>query len=94
MFSLRNKENLPPFKAPLRNENDGNAIGAWPVVGPVFGSGHDLMISNTAASNTHSYTEFGVTYQPPSGVSSPYTILAGIDTFSPTEVEVFHLVQN
>ena len=92
IFSLRNKENLPLFKAPLRNQNDGRAIYVHPSYGPTFGWGRDLYISDNAASNTGSYTNFGDTYQPPSAVNDPRTILAGTNTFSPSEVEVFHLV--
>ena len=91
IFSLRNKENLPPFKAPLKDQNDGHAIHPKPSYGPIFG-GHDIEISDNAASNTRSYTSFGYNYQSPSGVSDPYTILAGTKYFSPTEVEVFYLV--
>ena len=92
IFSLRNKENHPPFKAPLKNQNDGNAIFDYTSYGPTFGGGHDLNIYDNAASNTNSNTYFGSTYQPPSGISSTSTILAGTRYFSPTEVEVFYLV--
>jgi hypothetical protein len=92
IFSLRNKENLPPFKAPLKDQNDGHAIHPAPSYGPIFGGGHDFVISNNAASNTGSHTNFDYSYQPPSGVSSRYTILAGTKFFSPSEVEVFYLV--
>ena len=37
MFSLRNKENLPPFKAPLKDENTPHAIYAHHDYGPIFG---------------------------------------------------------
>ncbi len=92
IFSLRNRENRPPFKAPLKNQNDGNAIRAYPSYGPTFGRAHDLYISNNAASNTASHTFFGITYQFPSGVRKSFTILAGTKHFSPSEVEVFYLV--
>ena len=94
IFSLRNNENLPPFKAPLKDQNDGYAIYGVSDYGPTFGDGYDLFIYDNAASNTNSYTEFGYTYQRPFGVSDTQTILAGTYTFPPTEVEVFHLVQN
>ncbi len=94
IFSLRNKENRPPFKAPLKDQDDGHAIYGGSGYGPTFGRGHDLHISNNAASDTYSVTHFGTTYQPPSGVSDPYTILAGTYNFSPSQVEVLHLVQN
>ncbi len=93
IFSLVDNENLAPFKAPLKNQNsDGHAIHASPGYGPMFGGGHDLHISDNALANTVSCTNFGSSYQPPSGTSSPTTILAGTYKFSPSEVEVFYLV--
>ena len=92
MFSLRNKENLPPFKAPLKDENTPHAIRARPGYGPLFGGGSDLYISNNAASNTYSNTNFNYNYKAPPGVSNTQTILAGTPNFTPSEVEVFHLV--
>ena len=92
IFSLRNKENLGPFKAPLKNQNYGHAIYAYYGYGPTFGGGHDICIYSYAASNLHSYTNFDHSYQPPSGVSDPDTILAGTYYSSPSEIEVFHLV--
>ena len=91
IFSLRNKENLLPFKAPLKNQHDAYAIGAYPGYGPILGY-HDIIIYSNAASNTYSHTRFDYTYQPTSGVRDSNTILAGTYTFSPSEVEVFHLV--
>ncbi len=92
IFSLRNKENLPPFKAPLKDQNDGQAIYGGSNYGPAFGGGHDLLIFGNATANILSYTKLGTTYQAPSGVSDRFTILAGTYYFSPSEVEVFHLV--
>ena len=92
IFSLRNKENLSPFKAPLKDENTPYAIYTSNNYGPTFGRGHDIYISNDAASNTYSYTDFNHTYQAPSGVSDTSTILAGTYKFQPSEIEVFYIV--
>ncbi len=92
IFSLRNGENLPPFKAPLKNQNYGGAITGNPDRGPVFGDGWDLAISDNAASNINSHANFNTTYQSPSNVNDPDTILAGKNFFCPSEVEVFYLV--
>ena len=95
MFSLRNKENLPHFKAPLRNENSAMAIVACHSCGPSFGGlPSDLDISDNAASNTNSYTYFNFNYEAPPGVSDAQTILAGTNYFTPSEVEVFYFVKN
>ena len=93
IFSLRNKEDLSPFKAPLKDENTAYAIFAYNGNGPTFGGGHDIYIYNNAASNTYSYTNFNHTYQAPSGqVSDTRTILAGTYYFQPSEIEVFYMV--
>jgi hypothetical protein len=92
IFSLRNKENLPPFKAPLKDQNTPYAIRTTNSTGPAFGGGHDMFISNDSASNNRSYTNFNRYYQAPSGVSNALTILAGTHNFQPSEIEVFHIV--
>ena len=92
MFSLRNKENLSPFIASLEVEDSSVAIVAHPSYGPTFGGGHDLYISNNAASNTGSYTNFNVIYNAPFGVGDAKSILAGTEYFTPSEIEVFYLV--
>jgi hypothetical protein len=93
IFSLRNKENLSPFKAPLKDQNTKYAIFAKNSYGPTFGGGPDLYISNAAASNTNSATNFNNYYQAPSGqVSDTSTILAGTKYFQPSEIEVFYMV--
>jgi hypothetical protein len=92
IFSLRNKENLSPFKAPLKDENTPLAIYAYNSFGPEFGS-TDIHISNDAVSNTRSYTSFNIYYPVPSGqVSDTSTILAGTKYFQPSEIEVFYMV--
>jgi hypothetical protein len=92
IFSLRNKEDLSPFKAPLKDQNTPYAIYTYHTFGPTFGAGYDMHISNNAASNTRSYTHFNHNYQAPSGVSDTSTILAGTNYFQPSEIEVFYIV--
>jgi hypothetical protein len=91
IFSLRNKEDLPPFKAPLKDENTPYRIYARNSYGPVFGS-YDIYISNDAASNNNSFASLNIFYQAPSGVSGTRTILAGTKYFQPSEIEVFYMV--
>jgi hypothetical protein len=91
---LRNKENILPFKAPLKNQNDAYAVRTHPNGGPTFGGGTDLEIKDNTVSNDNSYSYFGVSYQPPSGVNDPYTLLAGTQRFTQSEVEVFYIVYN
>lgn len=94
MFSLRNRDNLKPFKSPVYR-NSHNAIYQNPGYGPTFGGGHDLYIRDNAHSSSGSYSNFGHTYQPPSGyaynTAKVKALLAGNYNFLPTEVEVFYL---
>ncbi|XP_028397424.1 uncharacterized protein LOC114521239 [Dendronephthya gigantea] len=92
IFSLRNKESLPPFISQLKQGRKGYAIHTSSSVGPVFGNGHDIWISNNAASNYDSHTNFNVGYQAPPGVKDTRTILAGSFNFSPSEIEVYYLL--
>lgn len=91
LFSLKNIENFPPFKAPLKDQNTTNAIYAKSSLGPTSGKGHDLRIYNYAVYATSSYTNFD-SYKVPSGVRNVRTILTRSFSFTPSEVEVFYLV--
>ena len=95
LFSLRNKDDLPPFKAPLKYQNHGNALYCYSTYAPTFGGGHDLHIANDAKSNTKSYTHLGYSYRVPSGYTygqaNTQSLLAGSYHFTPSEVEVLYL---
>ena len=95
LFSLPNNDNLAPFKAPLKDEKDYQAIFRWDAFGPRFGRGIDLHIASDAKSNTDSQTRFGNSYQAPSGYTPDQTntqsLLAGSLTFTPSEIEVLYL---
>ena len=94
LFSLKNKDNLKPFKAVVY-QNSQHALYHFSYHGPMFGLGQDLFISNNANLNTNSYTRFGYTYQLPPGYTSDAAntkaLLAGTHRFTPSEVEVFYL---
>ena len=94
IFSLRNNDDLLPFKAPLKDENDNMAIYRQNYFGPTFGWSHDFYIADNAGSNTNSITNFGYTYQPPSGYTSGQnntkSLLAGSYYFTPSEIEEFY----
>ena len=89
IFSLSNKEGLAPFKSLVTEPS--KAIYRKSAYGPTFGKGNDIKIANNAGSNTHSHTHFGDSYSVPSGVQDPHTILAGTQTFTPDDWEVFYL---
>ena len=94
IFSLRNNDDLPPFKAPLKDENDGRAIGRYNHHGPIFGDNHDLDIINEAGSSMDSSANFGFTYKPPSGYTYGHAntsaLLAGSHSYTPSEAEVLY----
>ena len=95
LFSLRNNDDLAPFKAPLRDENDVTAIYRSGRAGPIFGEGYDLYIYDNAGSNAYSYTNFGRSYQLPPGYTHGETntslLLAGSEYFSPSQTEILYL---
>ena len=92
LFSLKNKDNVPPFKSTVY-KNHQDAILSNASHGPTFGGGCDLHISNDSHTNQQSYTNFGHTYQPPAGyvynTQQTKSLLAGSYKFTPTEIEVF-----
>ena len=91
IFSLRNNENLGPFKSMVIRPS--LAIMRETVSGPTFGRGNDIHIANNANTNTNSYTDFGEwrLYAVPSEVRNQYTVLAGSEHFTPDDWEVFYL---
>ena len=95
LFSLRHNDDLAPFKASLKNENDVRAIKRNSDAGPTFGRGIDLRIYDNAGSNTLCFSRFGYSYQAPPGYTHGETItgtlLAGSYNFSPSEIEVLYL---
>ena len=94
LFSLRNPNNMQPFKCPIINGRNGYAIYCSPSYGAIFGGGHDLIIYNNANINQNSYSNLGNTYQAPAGYqyNTPQTqsLFAGSRNFTPTEIEVFY----
>ncbi|CAH3136842.1 unnamed protein product, partial [Porites lobata] len=55
--------------------------------GPIFGGGHDLLISNEPNANSDSTTKLGHTYQCPDDANSSF--LTGLSDFVVNELEVF-----
>jgi hypothetical protein len=85
---------MQPFKCPIINGKNGNAIVCHPSYGAIYGGGFDLHISNNANSNQSSYSNLGNTYQPPPGyqynTQQTQSLFAGSRNFTPTEIEVFY----
>ena len=96
LFSLVNKPGWAPVKLPQtgRYSSGANSVRFRSSYGPTFGGGFDIYISNSASSNSNSYSQLGHTYSPPSGHSYgstfAQTFLAGTYLFTPDEVETFY----
>ena len=90
VFSLRNNEDIGPFKSMVSNPS--KAIYRSPAYGPLFGATPaDIFIADEADSNSNSQAFFGLCYSVPSGVNNNRTILAGAPNFTPDDWEVFYL---
>ncbi|XP_028392267.1 E3 ubiquitin-protein ligase TRIM33-like isoform X2 [Dendronephthya gigantea] len=93
LFSLKNKENMRPFKCPIKDGKNNRAISCSNIWVAAFGV-RDLFISSNANTNQNSSSNLGGTYQPPPGyepgVRQTNALLAGSCTFTPSEIEVFH----
>jgi hypothetical protein len=85
---------MQPFKCPIINGRNGNAIYCLPSYGATFGGGHGLVIFSNANSNQNSYSNLGHTYQPPPGyqynTQQTQSLFAGSKNFTATEIEVFY----
>ena len=89
IFSLHNNENLAPFRSRVRRRR--RAIRRYTWYGPTFGT-EDLFINRIRDTEREaSNTNFGVDYIVPENVTNCKTILAGVYSFHPDEVEVFYL---
>ena len=94
LFSLRNKDNLSPFIANIKQGQEQYAIYCYSGYGPVFAGGGDLLICNNPQANQSSYSNFGHRYQLPPGYvygsEQAKNLLAGQYQFLTTEIEVFN----
>ena len=90
LFSLRNDDNLQPFKLPLKDKNNVQAILPRRDYGPTFGisTTFQLLISDNARYE-NSFALIGDVYQPPDAYRQ--TLLAGSEVFKPSEVEVLYI---
>ena len=93
LFSLKNRDDLSPFKASLKPDQHLWAIWCYPSYGPTFGD-DDMLISSNSNTNKNSYSNFGHTYQLPAGYTydtdSSRSLLTGSCHFTPCEIEVFY----
>ena len=73
----------------LKPQKQHNAIDCFIGLGPTFGGGTDLVISNNANTNSSSYSCLGDTYECPPGQQK--TFFTGRKNFIVTDYEVFGL---
>ena len=95
IYSLYNINGFSPVKLQIKSGSQSYAIYRCSRYGPTFGGGHDVHISNNAASNQNSYTSCDWSYPLPPGYSSSGSscrFYAGGRShyFTPTDVEVFY----
>ena len=61
---------------------------------PCFHFGPDLYISDDSHANQKSFTQFGFVYSTPGGYlqrrERTHSLLAGSESFTPTEIELFY----
>jgi hypothetical protein len=95
MFSLKNKDSLPPFKSLVLKADKATCDSD--VYGAVFGngaisSGVDLFISGHPPTDL-CYSNLGNSYKLPRGYvkssDEARCLLAGSSKFTPSEIEVF-----
>ena len=87
IFSLRNKEQLGPFKSMVKEPS--NAIYNHMYMGSTFGR-TDIRMDTRAVVDSSS-SHLGTSYFAPNEVKDNSTILAGANRFDPDELEVFYL---
>ena len=88
IFSLNNSEGLEPFLSKVKPGKAGKAIERHSYYGPTCGQ--DLVIHVEAKRKSYSQASLGNYYSVPASVKDRLKILAGTQSFSPDEVEVFY----
>ena len=89
IFSLVNRENRP-FKAMCTN--GASTIYCYSNHGPIFGSGHDILITSGSNADKTCYSNFGYDYKHPNyqySIKKTISILAVSYDFKTLEIEVF-----
>ena len=88
IFSLTNKDNQP-LKMKIDPEHHDFAICCDPEYGPIFGNGHDILITKSFSNNT---ANLGNSYKHPqyeNGTDEADNFLAGSFYFKLEEIEVY-----
>ena len=91
IFSLTNKDSKP-VKIKIDPNQHEYAICCHSSFGPIFGSGHDILIANNSNTTMKSYSNLGDSYKHPQyvhGTNEAESFLAGSYEFQLDEVEVY-----
>ncbi|CAF4159273.1 unnamed protein product [Adineta steineri] len=89
LFTLRNPYNIPPTKYTIKCDHVANAIYDHNGYGPIFGSGHDIIISDNSNRNNSSYSNFSQSYNDTTGYGK--NTFTGALNFTSSEIEVYKL---
>ena len=93
IFSLINPSSIPQL-IPIREDDVYlRSIGCYDDFGPVFGGGHDFIISNNSNTSNESYSELSGSYDFQLDVTlmQAQSFLAGTRNFQTSEIEVFRV---
>ncbi|CAB4027190.1 Hypothetical predicted protein [Paramuricea clavata] len=98
LFSLRNKDDLEPFKSLIAPGYELWAVYQSPYTGPAFGQdGIELYVSDNAQFSTCE-ANFGQVFKPPPGYKfnrkTTKVLLGGKEKFLPSEIETYYLADN
>jgi hypothetical protein len=91
VFTIKNPHGLSARVFGLKEHQACNAISCAPQLGPTFGGGHDIHISDECDSSTRNYTNFDYSYKNETGVSGD-TVFAGARNFAVRDIEVFEML--
>jgi hypothetical protein len=92
LFSLLRPLSSVAVKLPLNGRNNQKAMYCDSSYGPIFGCGHDIVVYDSADTNSNSNTNLGNTYTLPDGIEDKKTFFTGAHKFQAKDVEVYRVI--
>jgi hypothetical protein len=92
LFSLVRPSSSVAVKLPLNGTANYMAMRYDSLCGPLFGSGHDIFVKDSANTNSNSFTNLGGSYKLPDGIKAGTTFFTGARNFQASEVEVYQVI--
>jgi hypothetical protein len=86
LFRIKDLQGREPRRFPISVPS--YAIYSGPAYGPIFGSAHDILVSDVCNQNANSYTNLGTSYVNDTGIDGKQ-VLAGAYNFTVKDIEVF-----